>query len=108
MQVSTIQTFESLTADLSGIGGTGVNISGLDFETEYFWRVQAVNEAGAGGWSETRSFTTLDEPLAEPGVPVLVSPAAGATDVSRSPLLDWDVAANAATYRLQVSTSSDI
>jgi len=105
IQLSLSQTFDTLVNDLSGVGGTGMTVSGLDFETEYFWRVQAVNEAGAGGWSETRSFTTLDEPLAEPGVPVLASPAAGATDVSRSPLLDWDVAANAAMYRLQVSTS---
>jgi len=105
IQLSLSQTFETLVNDLSGVGGTGVTVSGLNFETEYFWRVRAVNEAGTGGWSGTRSFTTLDEPLAEPGVPVLVSPSAGATDVSRSPLLDWDVAANAATYNLQVSTS---
>lgn len=107
VQVSAVQTFDTVINDLSGIGGTGVNISGLDFETEYFWRVQAVNEAGAGGWSATWSFSTVDEPLAVPGVPVLVSPAAGATNVSRSPLLDWDVAANAASYEVQVSTSQE-
>jgi len=105
VQVSPVQTFDTSFIDSSGIGGTGVQISGLEFETEYFWRVQAVNEAGTGDWSQSRSFTTLDEPLEAPGVPVLISPTAGETEVSRSPLLDWDVAANAASYRMQLSVS---
>ena len=42
-------------------------------------------------------------PILIPPAPVLVSPPNGATSVSTNPLLDWDSAATAESYRVQVS-----
>ncbi len=38
-------------------------LKNLDFETKYFWRVRAFNEAGYGPWSPTKEFTTEKELL---------------------------------------------
>ena len=43
-------------------------------------------------------------PILIPPAPVLVSPPNGATSVVTNPLLDWDSAAAAESYRVQVST----
>ncbi len=45
--------------------------------------------------------------IAAPEVPVLISPAIGATGVSLNPTLTWNATSNATTYGLQVSTTSD-
>jgi hypothetical protein len=37
---------------------TNKTIDSIKWETEYFWRVRAENEAGSGPWSETWSFST--------------------------------------------------
>lgn len=45
-------------------------------------------------------------PPSPPAAPTLVSPVNGATGVSTSPTLTWNASTGAATYRVQVSTSS--
>jgi surface protein/parallel beta-helix repeat protein len=76
----------------------------LDYETTYFWRVRAVNEAGEGEWSEVWSFTTQaeDDP---PGVVELVSPEDGATGVPIIPLFVWNESVGAETYDIEAATS---
>jgi hypothetical protein len=37
----------------------------IHYQTEYYWRVQGVNELGAGDWSTIRSFTTSEVPYPE-------------------------------------------
>ncbi len=58
VQVATDDAFTALVTDESGLTATSLTVSGLASNTTYFWRVRAVNAAGAGPWSETRSFTT--------------------------------------------------
>ncbi|GEQ86152.1 hypothetical protein ULMS_16600 [Patiriisocius marinistellae] len=38
-----------------------VEITGLEFETEYFWRVRGANICGEGEFSDVRKFTTMIE-----------------------------------------------
>ncbi len=73
-------------------------VTGLVAGTRYYYRIQAVNEAGAGEFSATiEAWTTLDPPVGLPATNVTASgfcanwqPAAGATgyllDVSPGPL----------------------
>ena len=102
LQVSTNSSFSSLIVDQSGISGTSREVSGLTAGTTYYWRVSAQNSDGTSGWSNAWSFSTLVNP---PSVPTLVSPANGATNQPATLTLDWNSAANAATYQLQVSTN---
>ena len=65
---------------------------------QYYWRVRAGNIGGWSPWASAWSFTT-----SLPMTPVLLSPSNGST-VPPTPLLDWDDAIAATSYRLQVST----
>ncbi|NGP78186.1 T9SS type A sorting domain-containing protein, partial [Balneolaceae bacterium YR4-1] len=81
----------------------------LDTETAYDWRVRAVVEGVEGDWSSICSFTTGtgDRGTNPPAAPQLTSPSDMAIDQSTTLILDWQAAADAETYRVQVATSSD-
>ena len=105
MQVSTVIDFSSLIVNQTGLTATQTTLStSLNRITKYYWRVRATNSVGTGNWSAVWSFTTLNPPLA---VPTLSSPANGSVDVSFTPSLDWSDVAEATSYRVQVSASSD-
>jgi hypothetical protein len=61
LQLASENTFspEVLIVDQKRIYSTTRFIQGLSWETNYFWRVRAENEAGSGPWSEVRSFETM-------------------------------------------------
>jgi uncharacterized protein affecting Mg2+/Co2+ transport len=103
LQVSTSSTFSTTVHDQSGITGTSQQVSGLANNTLYYWRVNATNVGGTSDWSTTWSFTTI---VAAPAAPTLASPSNGATGVATNPTLSWNASTGAASYRLQVSTSS--
>ncbi len=65
LQVSTTAGFTTTLVDQAGITTTSHQLSGLDFVTTYYWRVNASNSTGPGAWSETWSFTTRIQTIAE-------------------------------------------
>ncbi|MFM1795176.1 MAG: hypothetical protein RL642_1561 [Bacteroidota bacterium] len=103
LEYSTSSTFASNVTSITGITATSRAISGLANSTTYYWRVSSTNSTGTSAWSAQRSFTTA-APLAVPTAPTLRSPAANATNVSRTPALSWNAATRATTYEVQVST----
>ncbi len=63
LQVSTDSTFAGgLVVDDSTVTDTVYAVSGLLATTEYFWRVQSLNEAGSSAWSSVWKFTTVSAP----------------------------------------------
>jgi hypothetical protein len=58
VQVSKNPNMSSPVISQSGITGTSYEVSGLDYVTQYYWRVRAVNPAGNSSWSTTYNFTT--------------------------------------------------
>ncbi|HEY9166851.1 MAG TPA: cohesin domain-containing protein [Candidatus Kryptonia bacterium] len=100
LQVSTDSTFASTVVNQTGLTGTSDPISGLTNSTKYFWRVSGVNSGGPSAWSVVWNFTTI---IAAPSAPGLSAPVNGATGVSRTPSLSWNISSGAVTYRLQVS-----
>lgn len=54
---------ESLTSDtfLSIKTDTSTQINNLKYETDYYWRVRAVNKDRASNWSEISKFTTQEK-----------------------------------------------
>jgi hypothetical protein len=104
VQLATSNIFASPVVNDS-IPGTSRAVTGLQPNTDYYWRVYARNSVGVSAWSTTSRFTT--GALAAPGVPVPQSPAQFATAIPRTGVsLVWGTAANAATYHVQLSTSS--
>jgi hypothetical protein len=100
VQVSKVSNFTSTVVNVGNVTDTSYQVSGLEHSTIYYWRVNATNESGTGGWSAVRSFTTI---IGTPEVPILVSPMDSAETVSPKPVFQWNESARAQTYRLQVA-----
>jgi len=70
VQVSTVSNFATTVVDVSGITGTYYDVPGatLDWNTRYYWRVNAVGSDDlVSAWSAYRYFTTaLGPPPAAP------------------------------------------
>jgi alpha-tubulin suppressor-like RCC1 family protein len=101
-------------SDTISFAHTAVNDSTVDTSTvltylnnlqKYYWRVSAFNTAGPGPFSSPDSFTTI---ISVPASPTLVSPTLNASNVSRFTVFEWNIAARAERYRIQVATSSQV
>ncbi|MDQ3019455.1 MAG: T9SS type A sorting domain-containing protein [Bacteroidota bacterium] len=72
----------------------------LNLNTKYYWKVNAINEAGSGAFSLVWNFTTITSSL--PPAPVLISPINGSLNVSLTPTLDWNNISGTISYRVQI------
>lgn len=97
-QYSTDNSFA--TYSQGNVSANNVEISGLDFSTEYFWRVKAINSEDESEWSEVWSFETMEMPL---GTPLLISPANNSTGIQTDVTLIWQQVENAETYEYLIS-----
>ncbi|MFH0991063.1 MAG: FG-GAP-like repeat-containing protein [bacterium] len=59
LQVSTNQTFSSLSIEDSLLTTNSKQLSNLATNSTYYWRVRAKNAAGYGSWSSVYSFSTI-------------------------------------------------
>jgi photosystem II stability/assembly factor-like uncharacterized protein len=105
IQVSLASNFSTTLIDVDNISGTDYTVAGgvLELNTKYYWRVMATNEVGDGQWSGNRNFTTR---VASPDITNLSLPADNSTNITLTPVLDWDTAQNAIEYQLQIATDS--
>ncbi|MGA9116136.1 MAG: T9SS type A sorting domain-containing protein [Bacteroidota bacterium] len=104
VQVGTNPNFTTgVVLDDSTVTATSRQVGPLANNTLHYWRVTAKNAAGYGPSSATWSFTTV---IALPAAPALVSPANGAQNIPLNPMLTWNAAPSATSYRLQVATDS--
>jgi len=105
VQVSTTSNFNNTIIDVNNINNTHYDVpSGtLDLNTQYYWRVMATNEVGTGQWSGTRNFRTV---VPSPGTTDLTLPVDNSTNVTLTPVLEWDTAQNSNEYQLQLSLDS--
>lgn len=78
-------------------------VTGLAEGTDYWWHVRAAGTAGVGAYSGWRKFRTGVTP---PGIPTLLSPAAGDTSVPISAILRWSTVVRADSYQVQVATDN--
>lgn len=58
VEVANVADFSSLTHSKT-TKGPSVEVAGLDFSTDYFWRVKPINECGEGVYSEVGRFRTF-------------------------------------------------
>ncbi len=97
-------TADDVVFEASELTGTSVEVEELNFNYTYYWRVNAVNDQGAGEWSEVWSFTTREGP---PATPELLSPADGEENIIVPLHLHWSDAHGAEGYIVQVSEQDD-
>ncbi|MCC7373291.1 MAG: hypothetical protein IT581_01455, partial [Verrucomicrobiales bacterium] len=88
---------------VSGSGNPGVSVT-VPSAGAYTWRVRGKTSLRNGAWSATWGFDTRP-PI---GVPVQVSPANGADEISMLPTLQWQSAANATGYDYEVSRGTTL
>ncbi len=111
IQLSTAFAFSTLVVDTTVPETPGQQIEsfvvrGLSNAVTYYWRIYSINAAGQSLTSSAKwSFTTI---IAPPGIPTLVSPAAGAlSQDTANQTLTWSTTTPASsTYRLQIATDS--
>lgn len=99
LQISTDSTFATVNIEQDSIYLAKVNISSLEGQKKYFWRVRGYN-GGFGSWSNVWNFYTS---LGMPTTPVQIYPAANSTRIPTPVVFKWNAAQNAANYKLQVS-----
>lgn len=108
IQVSTKSNFSS-TVVYEAPTSSQYDVGGLSNGVKYYWRVRACADKwwgsdDCGDWSSTWNFTTVG--ITAPGVPTLVAPVSGTSNVSTSPQLSWISSSGATSYTIQVSKSS--
>jgi len=86
-----------------GAGVTSYSNTRLSADTAYSYRVKAYNGGGSSDYADEAVETTLPPP---PAAPSLASPAYRTTVSSLTERLEWTASIGAASYGLQVSTSS--
>ncbi|MEX0720334.1 MAG: T9SS type A sorting domain-containing protein [Balneolaceae bacterium] len=102
-QLATDSNFNNIEISATGIGATSLALDeSLDYNTQYYWRVRAENEAGDGPWSEAWNFTTI---IAQPGITQLSQPVNNSESISTFPTLEWNEAARAESYLLELSAN---
>ncbi|MBI5215848.1 MAG: immune inhibitor A [Ignavibacteriae bacterium] len=103
IQLASDTNFTSLLIDDSTLTDTSKEVSGLNLDSKYFWRVKAVNIGGTSMFSEIRSFSTLGTP---PAATLLVEPENGSTYLPSTLQFEWNSAVDATRYHLQIATDS--
>ena len=105
LKVSKDPNFTTIDFEQDSILGTSLLIRGgyLDFETEYYWQVQASSISGMSNWSEIWKFKTA---IASPDIPILLRPVKD-TIVSTSVSFLWNASQRATKYYFQLSTNRD-
>lgn len=98
LQASSDLGFTNIVATSTSTGVTGL-LNGLANNSQFFWRVRALaGVTEVGGWSNVWNFSTII------GVPPLVSPLDGTTDIQTQPItVSWAPVIGKAFYKVQVS-----
>lgn len=105
LEISRTSDFITPEYRLTGIANANTSVTGLLNGALYYWRVMAVGSYGSTNWSDTWTFTVVPLPL--PEVVTLLSPVDAATDIPVNTTLQWNVAAHATSYTVQVSNAAD-
>lgn len=101
VQVATDAGFTSLIVNNSSITTNNYNLSGLNYYTNYWWRVSTIDGNSLEG--DPSAAFTFRTKMANP---VLVSPLNGSVDNSINPVLTWNAVTGADDYHLQLASNA--
>ncbi len=104
IQIATDEDFNNIvftrTTSFNAINSSG----GLDYLSNFYWRVRATNQAGTGEWSDIWSFSTTIE---RPEPVSLETPLQDENQVPVLPIFSWTPSERAFEYIIQVSQDND-
>src|SRR5262249_660600 len=80
VQVDNNNDFSSPEVDVSGLPTTSYTATTLSPNTTYFWHVKATNPCGAGSFSSTFTFTTVNIVCSHPNLAIPDNVPAGVSD----------------------------
>ena len=65
LQVSTDPNFatEKTIIDINDLSAYSYNVENLEYNTKYYWRVNAINQFGESDWSQIWDFMTSESPI---------------------------------------------
>ncbi len=107
LQVSKFSNLSIPIIDDSTITATSFASPGFEYNTRYYWRVQAKGDQGASTWSPTWTFKTTPQPFV-PGSVQLLSPTNDSTGVLSSHPFIWKQTTGATSYELQCSKNANL
>lgn len=102
-QLSIVTDF-STTVSSSITSALEMQINGLEYGTEYFWRLRSITENDTSAWSDVAQFQTK---IAKPNTPNTLTPVNSAVEVEISPVLTWNNATRADSFIVELAKSSD-
>ncbi len=106
LQVSDYQDFTNILVSVDTLTNTCFEISGLENNKTYYWRVASINLGGMSGYSLVSYFKTA--PLAPSDKTLLVSPQNGVEKLTtKLQTLTWESTPNADFYELVVAKDAD-
>ncbi len=100
IHISKDPQFASIYTGRSGIITNSVTISDFEPQTQYYWRVRAINNQDTSRWSNVFVFTTGSNPLE---IPTLIYPTNDGENLPVNVTLVWNKVPKARYYQLQVS-----
>jgi photosystem II stability/assembly factor-like uncharacterized protein len=81
-------------------------LSGLSYNTTYYWQVQAVNSTGRA-YADNDVWWNFTTSIAPPGAFTKVSPVHATTGETIQPVLNWETSNGAANYEYCYDTTND-
>ncbi len=102
-QLSTSNTFASILLDKDQVTSISMALpTALNLNTNYYWRVQAINIIGISAYT-VGQFTTRDTPEA----PTLLTPANNSTTGSDLVVFSWNAINGVISYKYDLSSDSN-
>lgn len=98
-QADTSSSFNSALFQTGSVAASQVNLSALNFNETYYWRLRGMHAADTTQWTSVLSFSTLN------GVS-LVSPTTASINQVCNVLLDWSATSGLTFYDYEYDTSS--
>ncbi|MBI5360465.1 MAG: DUF2341 domain-containing protein [Planctomycetes bacterium] len=119
VKVSTSADMSNPYYSAANIADAFIEISGLSYDTMYYWQVMASNDIGDSAWSLVYDFTTQIESTIElppddisepPSVPALSYPEDNASSPNNDVVFVWYPSTGTApvTYSLELALSEDM
>lgn len=103
VQISNNSSFSApLVLDQSNVLDTFLVVTGLEGQTQYYWRVNSSNSAGISAFSNIFTFTT-----GFPKAPNLVYPPNNTGNIPVDTIFYWNPSQSAQSYRLVLARSAD-